>query len=91
METFVRGGSLEAILDANGDAVAAWEIVEVPTGPVSPSRSIRLRIAKEIEPGAVGLFLIGAVMTLQTGGDVKCQPRQIEGIEFDGVAQHPGG
>ena len=25
METFVRGGSLEAILDANGDAVAAWE------------------------------------------------------------------
>jgi hypothetical protein len=28
METFVRGGSLEAILDANGDAVAAWEIVD---------------------------------------------------------------
>jgi transposase len=28
--------------------------------------------------GAVGLFLIGAVMTLQTGGDVKFQPRLIE-------------
>jgi hypothetical protein len=28
METFVRGGSLEAILDANGDAVAAFEIVD---------------------------------------------------------------
>jgi hypothetical protein len=28
METFVRGGSLEAILDTNGDAVAAWEIVD---------------------------------------------------------------
>ena len=23
-------------------------------------------------------------MTLQTGGNVKCQPRLIEGIEFDG-------
>ena len=53
-------------------------IVEVATGSVSPSRSIGLRIAKEIEPGAVGLFLIGAVMTLQTGGDVKFQPRLIE-------------
>jgi hypothetical protein len=39
-----------------------------------------LRIAKEIEPEAVGLFLIGAVMTLQTGSDVKFQPRLIEGI-----------
>ncbi len=47
-------------------------IVEVSTGPVSPSKSIQLRIVKEIEPGAVGLFPIGAVMTLQTGGDVKC-------------------
>jgi hypothetical protein len=121
METFVRGGSLEAILDTNGDAVAAWEIVdqfqpamtkdaylalqpdcskrtllrasgvivEVPTSPISPSRSIGLRIAKEIEPETVGLFLIGAVMTLQTGSDVKFQPRLIEGIRFDGEAQHP--
>ena len=86
METFVRGGPLEAILDANGDAAAAREIVdqfqpamtrdvylalqrgllkktlrpasgvivEVPTGSVSPSRSIGLRIAKEIEPGPSG-------------------------------------
>jgi hypothetical protein len=29
------------------------------------------------------------VMTLQTGGDVKFQPRLIEGIRFDGEAQHP--
>jgi hypothetical protein len=44
-----------------------------------------LRIAKEIEPEAVGLFLIGAVMTLQTGSDVKFQPRLIEGIMADVV------
>ncbi len=34
-------------------------------------------------------FPIGAVMTLQTGGDVKFQPRVIEGIEFDGAAPAP--
>jgi uncharacterized protein with ParB-like and HNH nuclease domain len=34
-------------------------------------------------------FPIGAVMTLQTGGDVKFQPRVIEGIEFEGAAPVP--
>ena len=34
-------------------------------------------------------FPIGAVMTLQTGGDVKFQPRLIEGIEFEGSTAAP--
>lgn len=34
-------------------------------------------------------FPIGAVMTLQTGGDVKFQPRLIEGIEFEGAEPGP--
>jgi hypothetical protein len=34
-------------------------------------------------------FPIGAVMTLQTGGYVKFQPRVIEGIEFEGAVPVP--
>jgi hypothetical protein len=34
-------------------------------------------------------FPIGAVMTLQTGGDVRFQPRLIEGIELEGAAPSP--
>lgn len=34
-------------------------------------------------------FPIGAVMLLQTGGEVRFQPRLIEGVEFDGPSPNP--